>query len=201
MIGNTRLGTDVHVVSDGDVPGYSHLSAHHAMAAYFCRAGDAALGSHYGILAYFYVVGYLYEVVEFYTLTYDGRSHSGPVDGCIGSDLDMVFENDIPYLRYFHVRTVVRGKSEPIGTDNGSCMYDAVIAYHAIVIYFYSRIDDSSHPYFYIVADIGLWIDFTPFAEDCIFSDICKGSYVYRLGKYGRRCNICLLYTSDAADD
>ena len=106
----------------------------------------------------------------------------------------MVFENDIPYLRYFHVRTVVRGKSEPIGTDNGSCMYDAVIAYHAIVIYFYSRIDDSSHPYFYIVADIGLWIDFTPFAEDCIFSDICKGSYVYRLGKYGRRCNMSSVF-------
>ena len=112
------------------------LSAEHAVASHLARSGYAHLGCAYGIFAYYDVVTYLDEVVEFHAAAYDRRAHSRAVYAGVCAYLHIVFYHDVAYLWYFGIRTVgIGGESETVGAYYRSGMYGYIVAYAASCVY------------------------------------------------------------------
>jgi hypothetical protein len=65
-------------------------------------------------------MGYLNEVVKFYTLTDDGLSHGRAVDTCIGSYLDVVLDDDDTNLWNFVITVLAWSETETICTYNST---------------------------------------------------------------------------------
>lgn len=97
---------NIGTVRNLEMASKAYLSADAAVFPDFRTAGNTYLRSHGRMLADFYIVGDLDEVVQFYAPANNGRSDTGSVDGRTGTDLYIFFENDIAELRDLLVGTV-----------------------------------------------------------------------------------------------
>src|SRR5687768_5124661 len=101
MAHNTRLPTDHNVVAN------------------FGTAAYAGLGRDYGIIAYLYIMGYLYQVIEFGARFNERRTDGGAVDGGVSTNLHKIFHDYIANLRYFFKAAIcLRRKTKSITAYN-----------------------------------------------------------------------------------
>ena len=70
-------------------------------------------GCHIGMLSDFDIVRNMNEVIKFYTFTENRRTQGCPVNGRIGTYLDIIFDDYIADLRNFFM-VVTKCKSKPI---------------------------------------------------------------------------------------
>src|ERR1035437_6082810 len=111
------------------------LPRDHAILPDLCGSRDPCLGNNKGVFTDFNIVGYHDQVVEFSSFPDDGRSKCGPVNGCIGTDLHIIFEDDISCLDNFFIMLVsLWCKSESIATDHNPRVNYTVVTYHTILI-------------------------------------------------------------------
>src|SRR5690606_6134360 len=124
-----------HAISDDKVTCDANLSADHAILADFARTCNACLCGNYGIFADFDIVCNLDLVVQFNAFADDGRSHCRTVDGCTGTDVDIILENHISDLWNLVVSTVgLRGESKSVRSDNRTRMDHAITPDHCFRI-------------------------------------------------------------------
>ena len=90
-------GTDVDVVAD------AHLAGEDCAVANRARAGDAGAHDEDGVFADVAVVADVDEVVELCAAADAGFSERAAVDGGVGADLDVVFNDQCSLLRELRV--------------------------------------------------------------------------------------------------
>src|SRR5450759_3366954 len=102
----------------------------------------------------------LNEIIQFNTFTDYCRSHCCPINSNIGSNLNMVFNDNIPQLRYLQVFAFRLGsKSESIAPYYCSGMNNTTFADKTIMINLYSWVDRTIFPQFSVVSYINMRID------------------------------------------
>ena len=101
----------------------------------------------------------LHEVVELGATANDGVTHGSTIDGGVGTDLVVAFEDDVADLRDLLILTVDWGEAEAVGTDDASGMEYRVVADDAIVIDLDASIEDAVATDLDVLAQVDLWID------------------------------------------
>ena len=97
--------------------GDAYLSAEHAVTSHLTSACHAYLRCADGILADYYIMAYLYEVVQLDAAVYYGRAHRSTVDTCVCSNFDIIFYNYIADLGYLGIAAVfLRCETETVST-------------------------------------------------------------------------------------
>ena len=129
---DAAAGSNHGEIIDCDVAENAHLPAHHDMMARFGRAGDAGLRSDQIVGADFDIVGNLDEVVDLRSLANDRRIETGTIDGCIGANLDIVFDNDNADLLEFMMASICIGRiAKSARTDDRAALNNHAIAQSA----------------------------------------------------------------------
>src|SRR3546814_17577054 len=65
------------------------------------------------------------QIVQLHTFANNGSAHCGPVNGIIGANLHIVFNNHISNLAHLGIRTIrLRRKSKEIDANNRAGMND-----------------------------------------------------------------------------
>ena len=117
-IGDPRLCTEDTVVCNLNVSGNTYLPREDAMLADFRTSGDAYLRAEERGFSYFNIVRYLHEIVDFHVAADDSGAHHSPVDGGVGAYLDIVFDDDVSYLRNLLIDTLCIGfKAKAVRSD------------------------------------------------------------------------------------
>lgn len=106
---HTALSSDLHTATDLEMTGNSNLSAKHIVVANMCRAGKTCLCCRHIILAHRNVVSHLNQVVKFCALPDFCAPECSTVYRSIGTNLYIIFYNDIAYLRNFLIAAVGLG--------------------------------------------------------------------------------------------
>ena len=159
----TGLGSNGNPVAYLDMADNAYLTGNHAVVAYLATASTTRLGSHDCVAAERDIVGDLAEIVNFGTAVDDGGAHGGTIDAGIGTDFDIVLDDYITYLVNLAIGTIaLGGKSEAIGTDDDTCMKDAVVADVAFTINLYAGIEDYVVTHDTVVTDIDLGTRISP---------------------------------------
>ncbi|GAM26816.1 hypothetical protein SAMD00019534_099910 [Acytostelium subglobosum LB1] len=94
------------VICNLDVADGSRLTGHDDVLAGFHRAGDAGLRDNQIVFSKDNVVGNLNEIIDLCPSTDEGLLKAGSVNGGIGSNFDVVFENDNSELFLFLVSPI-----------------------------------------------------------------------------------------------
>ena len=106
-----------------------YLAAEHDVFAGFYGAGDAGLSGDDVVFTDFDVVSDLDKVVDFGSFTDDGGFEAGPIDGGVGADFDVVFENDDAELFELDMAAeFVRGIAKTARADDGARLENDPIA-------------------------------------------------------------------------
>jgi hypothetical protein len=164
----------------------AYLTGNHAVVAYLATAGTTRLGCHDGVAAERDIVGDLAEIVNFGTAVDDGGAHGGTIDAGVGTDFDIVLDNNITYLVDFAVGAIaLGGKSKAIGTDDDTCMEDAVVADVAFTINLYAGVEDYVVTHDTVVTDIDLGVDLDIVANDSVATDYGEGTDIAVLTQAG----------------
>ena len=123
-------------------------------------------------------MGYLYQVVQFYTSSYYSAAHGRAVYTGIGAYLHIVLKHHIAYLWYLVIAVGlgVRGKPEAVGTYYTSGVYGIVVAQLAVVVDGYIGIYDAVLAQYHVVAYRCVGIYLTAIAYHGVLADIGKGS-------------------------
>src|SRR5713226_5558566 len=103
---------DRQVIGDADLSGQDHAAPDPA------RARDADLGDDDRVLADLDVVRDLDEVVDLRAPPADGVAERRAVDRRVGTDLDVVLDEDAAHLRDLPVRLPGERVAEPVGADH-----------------------------------------------------------------------------------
>lgn len=112
------------MIADGQVIGETGLTADHHVAADGCAAGDSDLRNDDAVLAHCDIVCNLDEIVDFSPLLDQGPAERRAVDRHIGSQFNVVFDDDDAELRDLMMEAMMLHVSESVGSDHGSAMYD-----------------------------------------------------------------------------
>src|SRR3546814_3877185 len=78
----------------------TNLAADHGVSADLSASGYPGLGSNDRVFSYFHIVGHLDQIVQLHTFANNGSAHCGPVNGIIGANLHIVFNNHISNLAH-----------------------------------------------------------------------------------------------------
>src|SRR5687768_11865190 len=109
------------------------LTTDHYMLTNFSGTCNSNLSCHGSILSDLNIMCDLTQVVNFYSLTNDSRSHCCPVYCRIRTYLNVVFENYISDLWYFLVLTIlIRRKTKTICPNYNTGMNDTISTYNTI---------------------------------------------------------------------
>jgi len=122
------------MVTDADMAHNARLAADDDAPADAGAPRDAYLCHDYRVLAHYYIMGDLHEIVYFDAFLNPGPAQSRPVDGGIGADLHVVVDLDDADLEYLTVFLPGDGKSEPVAADHDPGMEDDAPAYKAALI-------------------------------------------------------------------
>src|SRR5688572_7086469 len=119
------------------------LSSNHNVFANFGRTTDAGLGGDHCIMPYFHVMSNLDQVIQLRTGTNQCRTHRCAVNSGIGTDFDIVFNNDIADLWHFFEAPIwLRSKAETIAAYHCTCMDNYIPADQAIMVNSHSGVND-----------------------------------------------------------
>src|SRR5436190_11118688 len=127
-------GRDVDVIDDLQVAEDHRRAAKGAMAPDVGAAGDTHAAGHRGMRADARVVSNLDLIVELHALLDDGVVERTPVDGGVGTDLDVVADAHRADLWDLDPAPVVVGDAEAVGTDHRPRMDDDSLAQRALRI-------------------------------------------------------------------
>ena len=153
------------------------------MSAHLGRACYAHLSAHKGTLPNLDIMSHLYEIVELRIAADDSRTHHGTIDSGISTNLHIVFDDNIAYLREFLVHTLgIRFKSKTIATNDYARVQNTIFSNHAIIVDLHPRIEDGVIANLDIITYIGMWIDLYPFTQLDILTNIRKGTNIRILG-------------------
>ena len=160
----TGLRAKDTVVGYLDVSGYADLSREDTMCADLGTAGYTNLCAEERGRADLDVMPDLDKIVQFGVGANDGRTHHSTVDSGVGSNLHIVFYDDISYLRDLPVDTLCVGfETEAIRADYCAGMEDTVRSNEAVIIDFDAGIEDGIVADRHIIADIDMRIDLHAF--------------------------------------
>ena len=73
-------------------------------------------------------MGHLNQVVQFHTLVDDGLTHGRAIYAGVGTNLNIVLDDDGAQLWNLLVALCVGGESESVGTNHGTCMDGDILA-------------------------------------------------------------------------
>ncbi len=118
------LGRDLRAVADPQVISDGDLSAQYHVVSKRTRTPDAALSDDDAILTDLDVVADLNEVVDFCAATDACHAAACPVNGTVGTDLDVVFDDDASDLRDLAMPAVALKVAETIRSNCGIGMND-----------------------------------------------------------------------------
>ena len=168
------LGADGGIVGHLDMPHHADLTAEYAVLADDGGSGYATLCSHYGVLAYHYIMGNLAEVVQAHAVADDGGFHFGTIDGGTGSYLYVIPYHHVSEMLYLLPASVGLGSvPESVGTYHAVGVEDDIVAYLHSGIDDYAGIDDavmayhSAGAYGHILVYDALVPDLASLADDC----------------------------------
>ena len=113
--GNACLSSGIYMITNDSMACNSDLSSKHAPLPYLSGTGNAYLGRHNSVVTNFYIMSYLYKVIEFDSFSYKCSPHSRSVYACVGSYFYIVFNCDNTDLRYFFVSTPAFAISSAVG--------------------------------------------------------------------------------------
>ena len=83
------------------MPNHSRLGCHGNIISYFGAPGNSALGHNQGVLANFYVVGDLHEIINFGPLPNQGAPKPRPINAAVSPDFYIILEFDNANLGNF----------------------------------------------------------------------------------------------------
>ena len=132
------LGGDHDAVADGVVAGACGLTGEDDIFSDPGGAGEADLRAEEGIFTDGAAVADLDEVIYFGSSANAGLADRGPVDGGVGLDLDVVFEDGGAGLEDLVPGgagggVMVAGEAEAVGSDDGTVLEGDVVAELAIL--------------------------------------------------------------------
>ena len=131
-----------------DMSRHARLTGENAIPSYDCRAGDACLGGHNGVVTDLDIVRYHTEVVEPDAVADDGGLHFGPVNGGAGTDFHVAADDDIAQMLDLLPGAVRLGD-----------VAEAVRSYHAVLV------ENGA------VADDGAGVDADTRMDDAVLTD------------------------------
>jgi len=86
------------------------------------------------VFAYFYIVGQMNQIVNFDAVSNKGGPHGGAVNGGMGSDFNVVSQNNTAHLGYLGINLLrIGGITEPIRTHHCIGVQDTSIANFAVI--------------------------------------------------------------------
>src|SRR5687767_1172374 len=107
---------------------HAHLTADDAIILNDCAARYPGLRRYHYSLTDLNVVSDLNEVIDLSAFAYPSLAQGSAVDTCIGTDLDILFDDHSSYLWKLDVSIVILNITKPIGTDDDAGMQDDRIA-------------------------------------------------------------------------
>src|SRR5688500_10727248 len=117
----------------------ARLPTDHYIVANFGTAAYTGLGRNNGIITYLFIMGYLYQVIEFGARFNERRSDGSAVNGGISADLYKIFHYYITNLRHFFKAAIcLRRKTKSIASYNRTGMNGYVFANNTVVVNFCS---------------------------------------------------------------
>ena len=120
---------------------------------------------------------HLHEVIYLSVLLNDSRTHHGSIYRRVSTYLDIIFNDDITYLRQFLVNAVCIGfKAEAVSTDNDTCMQDTIFTNFAVIVHFDAGIEDGVITYLDVIAQVAVRIDLHTLTELHVFADISEST-------------------------
>ena len=111
------LADEPHTVANREVAHHPHLPADQHEVADPGTARDAGLGRDHGAAPDADVVGDLHQIVDAAALADHGIGAGSTVDGGVGSDLDIVLDQDAAELGNPHVAALVDREAEALLAD------------------------------------------------------------------------------------
>src|SRR5699024_6420926 len=97
-LGNSGFGSDGYIVTDMQMSGNAYLSGESAIVADMGGAGDTYLRDDEAVSSHLNIMPQLDEIVDFGTVADTRGIENSPVDGGIGSHLDVVADGNATYL-------------------------------------------------------------------------------------------------------
>lgn len=170
-MGDAGLSAHHDAVVDGDVSGHAGLASEDAVFADLCGTRDADLRRHTGPLAHHHVVCDLDEIVDLHIVLDFGRAHRSAVDAGIRANFHIVADNHIADLRNLEILTVLGSEAETVGTDDGTCVQDAVVADFTTGIDFDTGVERGAVSDLDIVTEAHLRIDAGAIAHHDVFAN------------------------------
>ena len=203
-LADAAAGGDHDEIGDVDVADDAGLSAENDVAACFCRTSNARLRDDDVVLAENDVVADLNEVINFGAGRDAGRFKTGPVDGGVRADFDVIFDDHDAELLEFGVLALrVGGVAEAAGADDGAGLKDDAVAdlapfadrdmgmENAMGADLHAGADRNERIQLGVIADHGILVDDDIRADLDVFTDFgCRVDYSGRMdaGKAGRVC-------------
>src|ERR1044071_10226459 len=121
---------------------HAGLSSDHGTFANFSAAAYTRLRGNDRAVTYLHIVRDLDQVIEFCPGSYDCRPDRCPVDSCISTDFNIVFDNNISNLRnFFETSVCLRCKTKTITPYHGTCMNGDPITDQTVLINLYARMN------------------------------------------------------------
>jgi hypothetical protein len=101
----------------GEMPGNANLAGQNYVVFDTRRTRDGRTGQNEASFPYAYVVGYVNQVVDFGTVSYDGVANAAPVHTRVGSNFHVVTHEHPPNMTNFPVTGRSVGKAEPVASQ------------------------------------------------------------------------------------
>jgi hypothetical protein len=100
------------------------LATDHHVTANGRATSDANLRNQDAVLSHSHIVGNLDEIVDFGALFDDSPTECGTVDRYIGSQLNVIFNDDTTELGDLMMSALMLYVSKAVGSDHGSTVHD-----------------------------------------------------------------------------
>src|SRR5688572_20566172 len=115
---HSGLRSDDRSVADLDMIDYPHLSSQSHILAQFCTAGDPGLRRDHRVCSHGNIMRNLHEIIDLSASSNECAAKSCAIDGCIGADLDIVFDLDVAHLRDLDPMFAAPGVAEAVAANN-----------------------------------------------------------------------------------
>ena len=131
------------------------------------------------MLIYIYVMCNLTKVIDFDTFSNKRRTHCSAVNGAIGTNFNVILNDDISDLRNFLIHPVlIWCITKSVRTNHRTGMNDHVLSNLTICIDADIRKKYGIVPDLNIVAEHNIWINLNIVPDAHIFPDVCECTYI-----------------------
>ena len=169
---DSRLRNEDSFVTNLKVVDQSRLSAHEDPFSNDRATRYAALGGHDRVLTYFNVVRDMDEIVELDATTDDRPTECASIDGGVGTDLNIILDDDDPNVSEFDEFPFAPRVTESIGPDDRAGVDDDVRADESTFSY------DRVGPYAAVVAESNVGLDLDARMNDGAGADVGVASHI-----------------------